>query len=54
MVYLDTRDLGRNADIYAAMSDVLARIPECMARLVIGDFNGHVDFLGDHDTNRNG
>ena len=54
VVYLDTRDLGRNADIYAAMNVIMARIPDRMARLVMGDFNGHVDFLGDHDTNRNG
>ena len=54
LVYLDTRDTERNGGIYREMDRKMAEIPEGEGRIVLGDFNGHVGFIGEHDLNRNG
>jgi len=52
LVYLDTRDDGRNERIYQKLDEVMEDIPEGLPVCVMGDFNGHVDFLGMHETTR--
>ena len=54
MVYVDTREIGRNERIYAQLNREMESIPEGEDVLVMGDFNGHVGFLGEQERNRNG
>ena len=54
LVYLDMRDAVRNAKIYEEIDRIMAEIPEGVGKLVVGDFNGHVGFLGDQEVNGNG
>ena len=54
LVYLDTREEDRNRGIYGNLDGILGRIPEDKALVVLGDFNGHVGFLGEQELNRNG
>ena len=54
LVYLDTRDIGRNGRIYEELNGIMNRLMEGEACLIMGDFNGHVGYLGEQELNRNG
>ena len=54
LVYVDTVDMERNAGIYGKLNDIMRGLPENCMRVVMGDFNGHVGFLGPQELNRKG
>ena len=54
MVYLDTREQDRNERIYEELDKVMENKRDDLDCLTMGDFNGHVGFLGDYETNVNG
>lgn len=54
LVYMDVGDLSRNKVIYDELDRAMRKIPENVPKVVMGDFNGHVGFLGTQDLNRKG
>ena len=52
LVYLDTNDKNRNANIYQHLNKI---IDSSISKLcIVGDFNGHTGILGPQDINYNG
>ena len=54
LTYMVVSDMNRNKAIYNAIEKILSRLDEGMPVAVIGDFNGHVGFLGEQSKNRKG
>ena len=54
LVYMDVGDLLRNRRIYEEMDRLMGEIDERIPVAVMGDFNGHVGFLGEQERNRKG
>lgn len=54
LVYLDTADLERNRNIYEEMDRTVRKIPYDLPKVILGDFNGHVGFIGHQEMNRKG
>ena len=46
LVYMDVRDLDRNRVIYGEIDKIMNGIGEGVPVAILGDFNGHVGFLG--------
>ena len=54
LVYLDVKDKERNKYIYEYLDLMMRDLDNQMPVIVMGDFNGHVGFLGSQDKNHNG
>ena len=54
LVYLDVKDKDRNQKIYEELDRLMGAEQDGGAVLVIGDFNGHVGFLGSQELNFGG
>ena len=53
VTYMDVSDRFRNIELYRIMDGVMEEAGNRKV-LILGDFNGHVDFIGNHRTNGNG
>jgi len=53
LVYADTRDMDRNRTLYGHLNELTREVSE-VPKVIMGDFNAHVGFLGDHPLNANG
>ena len=51
MVYLDVKDKERNKYIYENLDLMMREMDNQMPVIVMGNFNGHVGFLGNRDKN---
>ena len=54
LVYMDVVSEERNLKIRRELNNIIERNVEESNLIVLGDFNGHVGFLGPQDVNRNG
>ena len=54
MAYLDVKDRNRNNKIYREIIRLIDEIGEEKLLVIMGDFNGHVGFLGPQELNLNG
>ena len=54
IVYLDVGGACRNSAIYRELDRIAEGVGEHGRLMVIGDFNGHVGFLGEQPRSRNG
>ena len=54
LVYLDVKDKERNKYIWENLDLRMKELDDQMPVIVMGDFNGHVEFLGTQDKNHNG
>ena len=54
LVYMDVTDQRRNDGIRQELKDILEQIQENEKLIVLGDFNGHLGFLGEQSLNENG
>jgi len=54
VIYADVRDGERNRKIYESLDRIMRETTGENARMVLGDFNAHVGFIGEQRLNRNG
>ena len=55
LVYIDVKDRERNANIYENLNiGMEMAVSSEMPIIKMGDFNGHVGFLGSQERNYNG
>jgi len=54
LVYIDVKDKDRNLQIYRNLDEILEGIPNGLGKIVMGDFNAHIGFLGEQRQNNNG
>ena len=54
LVYMDVMDQERNDEIRRELRDIIEKFADNERIMVLGDFNGHLDFLGDQSLNDNG
>ena len=53
-VYISVDDQDRNKKIYSELRNILSNDPSNLPTVILGDFNGHIGFLGKQKINRNG
>ena len=54
LVYMDVTNEERNVKIRRELNEILEQSLEEDNLIILGDFNGHVGFIGPQDINRNG
>lgn len=54
LVYADTKDRDRNQKLYRELNCIMQKLPQEAPRVIFGDFNGHIGFLGPQAPNSNG
>jgi len=54
IVYADVKEKERNDQIYSNLNTLIESMSPEFPKLIIGDFNGHVGFLGEQRQNSNG
>ena len=54
LIYMDVADQNRNDIIRAEILEILQNIEEDEKIMILGDFNGHLGFIGNQELNRNG
>ena len=54
LLYMDVSNEERNINIRSELNKILDQCNENENMIVLGDFNGHIGFIGPQDLNRNG
>jgi len=54
LVYIDVKDKERNLKIYEDLNIIMQDTPMDYGKIIMGDFNAHVGFLGEQRLNING